>query len=88
MDRIRQLIAIARRRQQLRVFVADFGLAKLIRPGSDLTQSHRALGTPHYLAPEVAATHAGRARASPMTRNASSPALTRTAPTCANGTLR
>lgn len=44
-----------------RVFVADFGLAKLIRPGSDLTQSHRALGTPHYLAPEVAATHAGRA---------------------------
>jgi serine/threonine-protein kinase len=44
-----------------RGFVADFGLAKLIRPGIDLTQSHRAMGTPHYLAPEVAATHAGRA---------------------------
>jgi WD40 repeat protein len=44
-----------------RPFVADFGLAKLIHPGHDLTHSHRPLGTPHYLPPEVAASNAGRA---------------------------
>jgi serine/threonine protein kinase len=44
-----------------RPFVADFGLAKLIHPNHELTQSHRPLGTPHYLPPEVAASNAGRA---------------------------
>lgn len=37
-----------------RPFVADFGLAKLIKQDSDFTHSQRLLGTPHYLAPEVA----------------------------------
>ncbi|HET6410240.1 MAG TPA: serine/threonine-protein kinase, partial [Chthoniobacteraceae bacterium] len=38
-----------------RPFVADFGLAKLVRRDTDFTQSQRMMGTPHYLAPEVAA---------------------------------
>ncbi|MEO5959454.1 MAG: protein kinase, partial [Opitutaceae bacterium] len=44
-----------------RPFVADFGLAKLIRHDSDFTQSRLALGTPSYLAPEVAASNAQHA---------------------------
>ena len=38
-----------------RVRIADFGLARLVQrePGSPtLTQTHQALGTPHYMAPE------------------------------------
>lgn len=38
-----------------RVFVGDFGLAKLVDTGADLTRSAEFLGTPHYVAPEVAA---------------------------------
>ena len=44
-----------------RAFVADFGLAKLVRLDSDFTHSQRVLGTPHYLAPEVAASSARHA---------------------------
>jgi WD40 repeat protein len=44
-----------------RPFVADFGLAKLMREDADLTQTRLALGTPTYLAPEVAASSARRA---------------------------
>ncbi|MCC6232431.1 MAG: protein kinase [Verrucomicrobiales bacterium] len=44
-----------------RPFVADFGLAKLLQPDHALTQSHRPLGTPHYLPPEIAVSHAGHA---------------------------
>ncbi|MBL9186864.1 MAG: protein kinase [Opitutaceae bacterium] len=44
-----------------RPFVADFGLAKLIRHDSAFTQSRLAMGTPHYLAPEIAASSAQHA---------------------------
>jgi eukaryotic-like serine/threonine-protein kinase len=39
--------------------LTDFGLAKLVESGGDLTQTLAILGTPHYMAPEQAA---GRAR--------------------------
>ncbi len=38
-----------------RVFVSDFGMAKLTDSISDLTLSAAMMGTPHYLAPEIAA---------------------------------
>ncbi|HKX61575.1 MAG TPA: protein kinase [Verrucomicrobiae bacterium] len=38
-----------------RVYVSDFGLAKLTGTDSGLTRSVEFLGTPHYVAPEVAA---------------------------------
>src|SRR6185436_10843502 len=38
-----------------RAYVSDFGLAKLVSAESDLTRSLEMLGTPHYLAPEIAA---------------------------------
>ena len=38
-----------------RPYVSDFGLAKLVGADSDLTRSVELLGTPHYVAPEVAA---------------------------------
>lgn len=38
-----------------RPFVADFGLAKFVDDERDVTRTHRAMGTPRYLAPEVAA---------------------------------
>ncbi len=44
-----------------RPFVADFGLAKLIDEDAELTHTRLALGTPSYLAPEVAASNARRA---------------------------
>ena len=37
-----------------RPYVSDFGLAKLVGADSDLTRSVDFLGTPHYVAPEVA----------------------------------
>ncbi len=37
-----------------RPYVADFGLAKLAAQDRDLTQTIALLGTPHYMAPEVA----------------------------------
>ncbi len=37
-----------------RAYVSDFGLAKVIGEDSDLTRSVDFLGTPHYVAPEVA----------------------------------
>ena len=37
--------------------VADFGLAKSIESGSDLTRTDRVLGTPSYMAPEQAEGH-------------------------------
>jgi hypothetical protein len=46
---------------QARPYVSDFGLAKLISEDSDLTQSSYFLGTPHYIAPEVAAKSAREA---------------------------
>lgn len=44
-----------------KVYVADFGLVKLVDSISFLTGTQDFLGTPHYSAPEVAATHAGAA---------------------------
>lgn len=44
-----------------RPFVADFGLAKFVSEESDFTRTHRAMGTPRYLAPELAATSARHA---------------------------
>src|SRR5262245_19569027 len=38
-----------------RPYVSDFGLAKLVGADSDLTHSVELLGTPHYVAPEIAA---------------------------------
>jgi eukaryotic-like serine/threonine-protein kinase len=38
-----------------RAYVSDFGLAKLVDTDADLTRSVDLLGTPHYIAPEVAA---------------------------------
>ncbi len=37
-----------------RVYVSDFGMAKLLDGDSDLTRSAALLGTPHYMAPEIA----------------------------------
>lgn len=37
-----------------RLYVSDFGLAKLLGTASSLTRSIDLLGTPHYMAPEVA----------------------------------
>jgi WD40 repeat protein/predicted Ser/Thr protein kinase len=37
-----------------RAFVADFGLARVVEKESDLTRSLTMLGTPHYIAPEIA----------------------------------
>jgi len=39
---------------QNRAYVSDFGLAKLLTDDSELTRSMDFLGTPHYVAPEVA----------------------------------
>jgi eukaryotic-like serine/threonine-protein kinase len=44
-----------------RPYVSDFGLAKLTAADSDLTRSVDLLGTPHYVAPEVAARSAKEA---------------------------
>ena len=44
-----------------RAYVSDFGLAKLVHAKSDLTRSIDLLGTPHYMAPEVAARSAKEA---------------------------
>jgi WD40 repeat protein len=44
-----------------KAYVSDFGLAKLLGRQSDLTRSIAMLGTPHYLAPEVAARNAAAA---------------------------
>ena len=38
-----------------KAYVSDFGMAKLLDDSSDITRSAALLGTPHYLAPEVAA---------------------------------
>lgn len=46
--------------ESFQVYLADFGLVKLIDGVSDLTVSRNFLGTPHYSAPEVAS---GGARA-------------------------
>ena len=43
---------------QDRPYISDFGLAKLATADHDLTRSVDFLGTPHYIAPEVAATSA------------------------------
>jgi serine/threonine protein kinase/WD40 repeat protein len=44
-----------------RAYVSDFGLAKLVGTDSDLTRSVQVLGTPHYVAPEIAARSAKEA---------------------------
>jgi serine/threonine protein kinase/WD40 repeat protein len=41
--------------RQGRPHVSDFGLAKLVEPGSILTHSEAVMGTPSYMAPEQAA---------------------------------
>src|SRR5204863_7598663 len=46
---------------QDRAYVSDFGLAKLLSADSDLTRSVNFLGTPHYVAPEVALRNARQA---------------------------
>jgi serine/threonine protein kinase len=46
---------------QDRAYVSDFGLAKLLSGDSDLTPSANFLGTPHYVAPEVATRNARQA---------------------------
>src|SRR5437773_3575337 len=40
--------------EQNRPYVSDFGLAKLANTETDLTRSVDFLGTPHYVAPEIA----------------------------------
>ena len=47
--------------EQGRPYVSDFGLAKLASADSDLTRSMDFLGTPHYVAPEIAAQSARQA---------------------------
>jgi len=42
-----------------RAYVADFGLARRLRAGGDLTASQTLLGTPSYMAPEQAAGQRG-----------------------------
>lgn len=37
-----------------RVYLADFGLAKILEEGSDITQTGCLIGTPEYMAPELA----------------------------------
>jgi len=44
-----------------RPYVSDFGLAKLASADSDLTRSADFLGTPHYVAPEIAMASARQA---------------------------
>ena len=41
--------------------MSDFGLAKLVEHDSSLTLSSAVLGSPNYMAPEVAAGHAREA---------------------------
>src|SRR6185312_3545647 len=46
------------------VKLTDFGLAKLLQEGDDLTRSGVAVGTPHYISPEqISATRQVDARA-------------------------
>lgn len=47
--------------EQGRPYVSDFGLAKVVSAESDLTRSMDFLGTPNYVAPEVAARSAQQA---------------------------
>jgi WD40 repeat protein len=47
--------------QQNRPYVSDFGLAKLANADADLTRSVDFLGTPHYVAPEIATRSARQA---------------------------
>lgn len=47
--------------EQDRPYVSDFGLAKLVGASPALTRSTDTLGTPHYMAPEVAAGSARQA---------------------------
>jgi len=42
-------------------YLSDFGLAKLIDTDSQLTMTVQFLGTPHYVAPEIASSNAGAA---------------------------
>src|SRR5207247_11345471 len=46
---------------QDRAYVSDFGLAKLLSADGDSAASANFLGTPHYVAPEVAARNAQQA---------------------------
>ena len=46
---------------QDRAYVSDFGLAKLVSAENDLTPTANFLGTPHYVAPEVATRNARQA---------------------------
>jgi WD40 repeat protein len=50
--------------EQGRSYVSDFGLAKLASAEADLTRSLDFLGTPHYVAPEVATRSARQATTS------------------------
>jgi serine/threonine-protein kinase len=47
--------------RQGRPHVTDFGLAKLVERDSNLTHSMAVMGSPNYMAPELAAGHAREA---------------------------